>query len=96
MTSVSEETVDHLARLAHLRLSAEERTLFTKHLREILAYAESLQALATDAVPPMSHAGAAEVFREDTPVTGLPRQEALAEAPDAESGLFRVPRVLGA
>jgi len=48
-------------------------------------------------VEPMSHAAATGVFREDVVREGLPRETVLAAAPDAdpESGLFRVPRVLG-
>ena len=43
----------------------------------------------------MSHAAATETFREDVPRESLPRDTVLAAAPDADDGLFRVPRVLG-
>jgi aspartyl-tRNA(Asn)/glutamyl-tRNA(Gln) amidotransferase subunit C len=43
----------------------------------------------------MSHAAARETFREDIVRPSLPREQALAAAPDADDGLFRVPRVLG-
>ena len=61
----------------------------------MLAYAESIQALDTTGVEPMSHAAARETFREDVAREGLPRAAALAAAPDADDGLFRVPRILG-
>ncbi len=95
MAKVSVETVDHLARLARLSLTAEERGLFARQIEEILGYAESIQALDTDAVEPMSHARTVASLREDTPVAGLERQAALADAPDPADGLFRVPRVIG-
>lgn len=95
MPRVTVETVDHVARLAHLSLTAEEREVFARQLDAVLAYAESIQALDTDGVPPMSHAAATETFREDVPHEGLPRQTVLDAAPDADDGLFRVPRVLG-
>jgi aspartyl-tRNA(Asn)/glutamyl-tRNA(Gln) amidotransferase subunit C len=95
MPRVTVDTVDHVARLAHLSLTAEEREAFARQLDQVLTYAESIQALDTDGVEPMSHAAATETFREDVPREGLPRDAILATAPDAEDGLFRVPRVLG-
>jgi len=95
MPKVTVETVDHVARLARLSLSAAERETFARQLDEILAYAESIQALDTRDVPPMSHAGTAPVFREDEPRPGLDRATVLAAAPDPGETLFRVPRVLG-
>lgn len=95
MALIDEKTVDHLAKLAHLDLRADEKALFARHLQQILSYAESLQSLSTDDVPPMSHAASAEIFREDTAAAELPRETALREAPDHDSGLFRVPRVIG-
>jgi aspartyl-tRNA(Asn)/glutamyl-tRNA(Gln) amidotransferase subunit C len=61
----------------------------------VLAYAESIQALDTRGVEPMSHAAARETFREDVVREALPRDAFLDAAPDAADGLFRVPRVLG-
>lgn len=95
MTRASIETVDHVARLAHVTLTDEERRLFARQLEEILAWAESLQALDTRDVAPMSHALAVEAWREDTPGGSLDRDGALAGSPDTADGLFRVPRVIG-
>jgi aspartyl-tRNA(Asn)/glutamyl-tRNA(Gln) amidotransferase subunit C len=94
MAKVTVETVEHVARLAHLSLTAEEKESFARELQEILAYAETIQALDTAAVEPMSHAAAAEALREDAPRAGVPRDQAMAAAPDAADGLFRVPRVI--
>jgi len=66
-TAVTVETVDHVARLAHLSLTTEERETFTRQLAQVLDYAEALQALDTSDVPPMSHAGLTGDFRADTP-----------------------------
>ena len=95
MARVTVETVDHVARLAHLSLTDEERTTFARQLDEILAYAESIQTLDTAAVAPMSHAVTSEMLREDVPAPGLDRDRVLEAAPDAAEHLFRVPRVLG-
>jgi aspartyl-tRNA(Asn)/glutamyl-tRNA(Gln) amidotransferase subunit C len=94
MPRVTVETVDHVARLARLSLTDEEKQLFARQLEGILAWAESLQALDTSGVPPMSHPRDASSLREDDPVPGLDRQTVLERAPDPAEGLFRVPRVL--
>lgn len=94
MAKVTVQTVEHVARLAHLSLTAEEKESFARELQEILSYAETIQALDTAAVEPMSHAAAGEVLREDEPRASLDRERVLAAAPDAADGLFRVPRVL--
>jgi aspartyl-tRNA(Asn)/glutamyl-tRNA(Gln) amidotransferase subunit C len=91
---VSPETVAHVAQLARLSLSDDERALFARQLEEILAWAESLQSLDVGEVPPMAHALEA-VWRADEVRPGVPAQQALAQAPDPAEGLFRVPRVLG-
>lgn len=95
MPRASLEIVDHVAKLAHLSLTAEERTTFARQLEQILEYAESIQALDTSGVEPMSHARRDATLREDTPRAGLDRERVLAPAPDPGDGLFRVPRVLG-
>ena len=94
MPKVTAETVDYVAKLAYLSLSEEERATFAQQLDEILGYAESIQSLDVESVPAMSHAGTAERFREDAPTESLPRQRAIAAAPDAADNLFRVPRVI--
>ncbi len=95
MPRATVETVDQVARLARLTLTDQERQLFTRQLDAILAWAESLQALDTGDVPPMSHAGAVEGWRDDAPRVGITRERALDQAPDPAAGLFRVPRIIG-
>jgi aspartyl-tRNA(Asn)/glutamyl-tRNA(Gln) amidotransferase subunit C len=95
MPRVTIEVVEHVARLARLSLTQEERETFARQLDAILAYAESIRSLETTDVEPMSHAGSASPLRGDATVEGLARQAALDAAPDAADGLFRVPRVIG-
>lgn len=88
----------HLARLARLELTAEELTLFSRQLSEFLAYAEQVQNIDTEGVPPTSHPTASTgALRDDERRPSLPRDAVLAEAPDADrsADLFKVPRVLG-
>jgi aspartyl-tRNA(Asn)/glutamyl-tRNA(Gln) amidotransferase subunit C len=95
MTKVTPDTVEHVARLAQLSLTAEERATFARQLDDVLAYAESIQSLDTSGVEPMSHASGSGLLREDRAQPSLDRETVLSQAPDAEAGLFRVPRVLG-
>jgi len=94
MSRITEDTVASVARLARLSLTAEELARFARELEAIVAWADSLQALDTTAVPPLQLGADAGALRADTPGPCLPREDALAEAPDAADGLFRVPRVI--
>src|SRR5260221_225775 len=94
MPPVTVETVDHVARLARLSLTAEEREAFARQLEQVLAYAEALQALDTTGVEPLSHAAAGDPFPEDVPRPRLPREDAPAPAPAAAGGFFNAPRAL--
>ena len=94
MSRVTPETVEHVARLARLLLTPEERDTFARQLEDVLAYASSLEAVDTSAVEPMSHALSPESLRDDVPADGLRRERVMEAAPDAADGLFRVPRVL--
>jgi aspartyl-tRNA(Asn)/glutamyl-tRNA(Gln) amidotransferase subunit C len=94
MPRVTVETVDHVARLARLSLTEDERALFARQLDDILAWAESLQAVDVSGVEPLAARGAGEL-RADQERDGLPRETALSAAPDTAEGLFRVPRVIG-
>ncbi len=89
--------VDHVARLARLALSDEERERFRAQLGLILEHAERVREVAAEDVPPTSHAVArSNVFRDDEPVGGLSQDEALAGAPDVDDGRFKVPRIIEA
>lgn len=93
--AIDRATVDHVARLARLSLTDEERALFTEQLRHILDYFTRLQELDLGAVAPTSHIlTASEVLRQDEVRPSLDREEVLAAAPEAEEGFFKVPPVL--
>jgi len=54
--------VDHVARLARLELSDEERDRFTRQLSDLLEYFAKLSELDTDDVEPASHVMVAGAF----------------------------------
>ena len=97
MSSLSRQDVQRIADLARLELTAEELDLFTKQLGDILTYVEQIRALDTTGVTPTSQVLNRPVDRDDVPGPTLSRSELLGNAPDAaiESGLFKVPRVIG-
>ena len=89
------EEVEHIAELARLHLSQEEKTLYREQLSDILEYAARLQAVDTTDVPPTTRALSSRgALREDAPRPGLSAQTLLDNAPQTEDGQFRVPPVL--
>jgi aspartyl-tRNA(Asn)/glutamyl-tRNA(Gln) amidotransferase subunit C len=93
---ISRADVAHVARLARLDLTEEEVEQFTGQLGAVLEHAADIAALDTDDVPPTAHPlPLVNVLREDVPVPSLDRDEVLSQAPAAEDGRFRVPRILG-
>ena len=87
--------VDHVARLARLALTDEERERFRVQLKVILEHAERVSEVAAQDVQPTAHPIPMQnVFREDEPEPTLSQEEALAGAPEVEKGQFKVPRIV--
>lgn len=98
MSSLTDDDVNRIAELARLALTDRERDLFARQLADILAYFEQISRVPTEGVAPTSHVQFEQsVLRDDVVRPSLPRDEALANAPDAAktAGLFRVPKVIG-
>jgi aspartyl-tRNA(Asn)/glutamyl-tRNA(Gln) amidotransferase subunit C len=94
----SRAQVEAVAALANLELSDSEIELFAKQLGDILEYANQVQKIDTTGVPPTASVVTRHsADRADVVVASLDRTEALSNAPDAslQSGLFKVPRVIG-
>ncbi|MBC7342101.1 MAG: Asp-tRNA(Asn)/Glu-tRNA(Gln) amidotransferase subunit GatC [Clostridia bacterium] len=86
--------VEHVALLARLALSEEEKERYAHQLGAILDYMERLNQLDTSKVEPMAHVlPLHNVFRDDIARDYLKNEEALANAPDPYQGQFRVPKV---
>lgn len=89
------EEVEHIAALARLELSEEEKERYRAQLSDILEYAARLQALDTSGIPPTSSVlPPRSVLRPDEPRPGLPIEQILGGAPQSEARLFRVPPVM--
>ena len=93
---LTKEQVEQVASLARLKLSPQEIEKFTKELTVILEYVDQLKSVDTEGVEPKDQFISAEnVFREDRVRPSLPREKALANAPDKDEEFFRVPKVIG-
>ncbi|PWH13775.1 MAG: Asp-tRNA(Asn)/Glu-tRNA(Gln) amidotransferase GatCAB subunit C [Anaerolineae bacterium] len=93
--SLTREQVDHIARLARLNLSDEERERYREQLSAILDHFQRLQELDTEAVPPTFRAVESQrAPRPDQVQDSLPRAELLSNAPEVEQNQFRVPPIL--
>jgi len=93
--SISVKDVEHVAWLARLGLTDEEKERFAAQLGAILEYARSVSEVDTAGVAPMAHAvPRTNVFRGDEPRDSLSQDDALAAAPQAEAGGFVVPRIV--
>ncbi len=95
MATITTEDVSHVANLARLEFNEEETKDFTEQLSRILDYIGKLNELETDDVQPTSHIHPLQnITKPDIVKTSLPRDQVLANAPEAEEGYFGVPRVI--
>lgn len=96
---INESAIEKIAQLAHLEISREELLVFAPQIAEIVAYVEQLSEVDTSNIEPaiggLTREGeVTDSSRDDIVAPSLGQQLALAEAPDAASGHFRVPKVL--
>ncbi|MDI6890254.1 MAG: Asp-tRNA(Asn)/Glu-tRNA(Gln) amidotransferase subunit GatC [Thermodesulfovibrionales bacterium] len=92
---ISKEEIEHIASLARLYLSEEEKELFGSQLSSILDYMEKLNELDTKDIEPTSHVlPLSNVMRDDTLGYSIPRSDALMNAPDRTDKFYRVPKII--
>ena len=92
---ITQEEVEHVAKLARLAITEEEKERYSQQLSNILTYIEKLKELDTSKVDPTSHVlPMKNVFREDEVRPSLPREEILKNAPDRTEEFFRVPKII--
>lgn len=95
MSTISEAEVAHLAELARIALTESEIQRFASELDVIASSAAKVREVATPDVPATSHPmPLTNVVRPDQVTATLNRDELLAQAPQAEDGMFRVPQIL--
>ncbi|MHA7141684.1 MULTISPECIES: Asp-tRNA(Asn)/Glu-tRNA(Gln) amidotransferase subunit GatC [unclassified Arthrobacter] len=95
MAEINREDVAHLARLAHIDMSAEELDRMTGELAVIVDSIKRVSEVAGDDIPTTSHPiPLSNVYREDVIGETLTNEEALSGAPDNADGRFKVPAIL--
>ena len=96
---ITESDIEKIAQLAHLEITREELRVFAPQIAEIVSYVDQLNALNTSDVEPSlggltPEGEQTDSARDDAVAPSLGQKVALAEAPDAAAGHFRVPKVL--
>ena len=93
--SVTKEDVQYIANLARLQFSDEEAEGLVNDLNKILDYMADLDEVDTSEVDPLEHVTDLEYrFRKDEAKKPVDHEDALRNAPDADSDYFRVPKVI--
>lgn len=87
--------IDHVARLARLELTDEEKARLREQLSAILEHAAKVGEVAAEDVPPTAYAiPRSNVLRPDEVTPSLPVEEVLANAPEVEDDRFKVPKIV--
>ena len=91
---LSLEEVEHIARLARLELTGEQKARYREQLEAILDHVAKLQELDTRNVTPTASVAVGQMhLRADEPRRGLTKEELLKNAPEQEGGQFKIPPV---
>jgi aspartyl-tRNA(Asn)/glutamyl-tRNA(Gln) amidotransferase subunit C len=86
--------IEHVATLARLALTDDEKAQLAAQLGQILAHAARVGEVAAADVPPTATPiPQANVYRDDVVEPSLPVDEALRNAPERDGDRFRVPRI---
>lgn len=93
---MDKETIQKVALLARLNLTAEEVTSLQQDIGNILEYADQLSSLPTDQVEPLAHPGdIVNALRDDRTQSSLDREALLKNSPKTDGKFYLVPAVLG-
>jgi len=95
MSSPTDLNIDHVAHLARLALTAEEKAKFSAQLGDVLTYIEQLKKVDVSGVEPTAHAYPVyNVWADDVAQPGLPVEAALKNAPAQRNHMIVVPKVV--
>lgn len=94
-SEITKEEVEHVAWLAHIELTEEEKLIFTKRFNDILAFFRKIdEAPVEDTSPTLHILDLYNIYREDEVEESLSKEEALFNAPKKERGYFKAPRIV--
>jgi len=95
---INKEAVEHIAKLARIKLIDKEEEKFAKDLSSILNYIDKLNKVDTENIKPIQQiTGLETVIRKDKttdPSTALGASKILEQAPDKQNNYFKVPKIL--
>ena len=95
MSSAPQLNIDHVAKLARLALTPEEKATFAAQLGTVLHHVEGLSKVDVRGVEPTAHAFAvSNVWQDDAARPGLPVEQALRNAPAQRDHMIVVPKVV--
>jgi len=95
MCSAPRLNIDHVANLARLALTAEEKATFAQQLGSVLHHIEQLGKVDVTGVEPTAHAfPITNVWSDDIARAGLPVEQALRNAPAQRENMIVVPKVV--
>ncbi len=91
---ISQDVVSHIANLAKIKISKDEIESFQKELNKILDYFKKIDEVDTkDVKPTWNPIGQRNVLREDKKSKSLDQKTATKNAPEAEKGYIKAPRI---
>ncbi len=95
---IARKDLEHMAWLARLELSEEDKEKYTPKLNSVLDYFSEIDEVDTEGVEPTYHVlQLSNVFREDevnVPTGSLSPEEVLSNAPKKQDGFFKAPRMM--
>lgn len=92
---ITKEQVEHVAKLARLNLTEEEKEHFTNDMEAIISFADQINELDIKDVKPTDHViPINNVFRDDVIKPSMDREQLLKNAPSQENGCFSVPKIV--
>ena len=95
MSSAPDLNIDHVAKLARLALTAEEKARFSQQLGDVLHHIEQLGKVDVTGVEPTAHAfPITNVWADDIARPGLTVESALRNAPAQRDNMIVVPKVV--
>ncbi len=90
---ITREQIKHLAHLSRLELSEVELDAMQGDMTKILGFVAKIESLDLDGVEPLTQMSkSVDVMREDEVANMISKEDALKNAPDANSDYFRVPK----
>lgn len=93
--ALTDKEVQHIAKLARIRLTAEELPHYAREINGILKWIEQLSEVKTEGIAPLASVSSQLLpWREDKVTDGNIQEKVLKNAPMAQYGCFTVPKVI--